>query len=338
VGLDAPHNLLLVGGPDRFPFDVQRALDQLFRTGRLDTGIRDGTFDWDGCAAYAEKVTRYEARASTMERRALLYSFAIDGPTRVAHAELSTPLQAYLASPQARRDWLVATDPPVTLFHGDALTARLTATLGATRPAVVFTVSHGVEDPVDASDWGALTDVTCTAPSGASRLASSSVTGLPAFAEGAVFFAFACFSAGIPARSIFAPAGANGTRPTIAGAPCTSPLAQSLLRHPRGPIAFVGHVDRVTSRSFTDAPDGKGMDPFTNIFDWFLGGSGTLGQAMSILHERGKDSLGRLVFMTSPFAARRRPPSEADFIDLWQRYYDYSGFLLLGDPALELCA
>jgi hypothetical protein len=339
AGETMPYNLLLVGGPDRFPFDVQRSLDQAFRTGRLDAGGPDGKLDWQGCAAYAEKAARHHAGTTEVSPHALLYSFAVDAPTREAHADLSTPLWNYLAEPRGREGWRIATNTPRELFQERATTAALTEALQETRPAVVFTMSHGIEDPVDPARWGALTDVNCVGAAGSALSAPSLSEGKP-FAEGAVFFAFGCFSAGVPTTSIFAPASADGTRPAINGGAMTAPLARALLAHPRGPVAFIGHVDRVTNRCFSDGLFGSGLQPFRDFFDWTLGGNGTLGQGISSLHELGAKTLTGLMRHASPFAQRHRPRNDggAELIELWQRYYDYSGFLLLGDPAIEVRA
>jgi hypothetical protein len=332
-----PHNLLLVGGPDRFPFDVQHALDQVFRTGRLDAGGPDGKIDWSACAAYAQKVARYESGAIAVSPQAVLYSFASDGPTREAHAGLSTPLCDYLRGTAGREQWKIATHAPRQLFEDAATTTALLQTLADTCPALVFTVSHGIEEPADPARWGALTDVSCLGSAGSVLSAASLPTSR--FAEGAVFFSFACFSAGVPVSSIFSPPAADGTRPVIGGGPMTAPLARALLAHPAGPIAFVGHVDRVTNLCFNDGIFGRGLQPFLDFLDWTLGGFGTLGQAMSTFHELGTKTLTGLVRHASPLARRRQRPNDTDVLtDLWQRYYDYSGFLLLGDPVIELRA
>ena len=57
----SPYYLLLVGGPDRFPFEFQYELDLYRATGRLDVSdTPGGPFSWDACRRYAEKVVAYE--------------------------------------------------------------------------------------------------------------------------------------------------------------------------------------------------------------------------------------------------------------------------------------
>jgi hypothetical protein len=328
-----PHYLLLVGGPDRFPFDVQRAFDQDFITGRLDAGGPEGTIDWDACAAYARKVARYEAGEMPVSPEALLFSFAIDSATRAAHQELTVPLRDYLRAPLG---WKRAAGAARELFDLAATSQELVTSLRAARPALVFTTSHGIEFPTVRERWGALTDSTFVGSTGGAPLSANSVCNLESFAEGAVFFAFACFSVGVPATSLFATAASDGSRPSIEGAPFTAPLPRTLLGHPRGPIAFIGHVDRVSNRCFSSSLSGKPLGPFIDFLDWSLGGFGTLGQGMTTFRDRGKSALTGLVRHLSPVAMRRKSATDADLTDLWIRYYDFSSFILLGDPAIRL--
>lgn len=331
AGKTMPHNLLLVGGPDRIPFEIQRGLDEVFVTGRLDAGAADGAMDWAACAAYAEKIRRYEAGEVKVGRNALLYSFATDPATGAAHASLSTPLWEYLLKPAADKGWNAVPDPPVRLFAEAATAAALKAALAGTAPAVVFTASHGVEDPLEAANWGALTDATCVGAAG-STLSANSIPRDAPFAEGSVFFTFACHSAGVPATSLYSPL-AGGSAPSIKRAPLTAPLPRALLAHPRGPIGFIGHVDRVTNECFADSVFGEGLQPFVEFFDWSLGGVGTLGQALGGFRKRGLQTLTRLL---KPLRNPEKTMTDSELIKCWKTYNDYLGFILLGDPALRL--
>ena len=70
------------------------------------------------------------------------------------------------------------------------------------------------------------------------------------FLEGSVVFQFACFGYGTPAESDFrhwlGGAGLNSSASFVAALP------KKLLSHPRGPIAFIGHVDTAWLHGFDD--------------------------------------------------------------------------------------
>jgi hypothetical protein len=322
AGGKPPYYLLLVGGPDRIPFEVQHALDRGFATGRLDVSeMAGGPLSWDAVRAYAEKVVRYETGGMPVDRRALLYSFATDEATQESHEVLSMPLAEHLGEQAAAR-----------LFGADATTERLCEALRKSSPAVVVTTSHGLELPADPALWGALTDSSF----GTSKSPVPFSAGLARerLGAGAIVLAFACFSAGVPGVSAHRTLMEEADIP-IPGAPFTSPLPRVWLGRPDGPVAFAGHVDRATSHSFRAAKRGEDADPFFHFADWLLTGKGTLGQAMSTFHERAGEAAGDLASILSVArtgAARRSP---AAVIDAWVRFHDYEGYIVLGDPAIR---
>lgn len=331
-----PYYLLLVGGPRRFSFDVQIALEQEFATGRLDPGDgMDGAPDWDACHVWADKLVRYESGMMEVERQALLYSFATDDATRRSHTELSEPLGEYLDN-RGRR---LRSKPlaPKRLFGPDATTARLCEELGKSRPALVITASHGLEwfdSPTPRDDWGALTDESFSGTTG-TPLDAVCVRGCPSFALGAVMVSFACFSAGVPGESVHRLLQEKAPN-AIPGAPYTSSLPRTLLAHPMGPVAFVGHVDRTTSESFQPRGPAEGPAAFIDFVQWSLGGQGTLGQAMSGFRDQCGIAAQHLANTLA--RARKRPDIAASkaALDAWIRYHDAAGYILLGDPVMKL--
>lgn len=336
TGGNLPYYLLLVGGPRRFPFDVQMALEQEFATGRIDVGAGvDGAIDWDACRVWADKLVRYESGKMEVERRALLYSFATDDATRRSHAELSEPLAAYLDD----LGRILPSRPlePKRLFGHDATTARLCQEVEKSRPAVIVTASHGLEwfdSPNPREDWGALTDEGFSGTTG-TALDAARVRQCASFAPGAVMVSFACFSAGVPAESVHRLLSVKAPN-AIAGAPYTSALPRALLAHPNGPVAFVGHVDRATSESFQARGPEEGPAAFKDFIQWSLGGQGTLGQAMSGFREQCGAAAVQLAQTLA--RARKRPEVAAskEALDAWIRYHDAAGYVLLGDPVMKL--
>ena len=81
-------------------------------------------------------------------------------------------------------------------------------------------------------------------------ITAEDVDGEQPFLEGSVVFQFACFGYGTPAESDFRHwldgAGLNSSAGFVAALP------KKLLSHPRGPIAFIGHVDTAWLHGFDD--------------------------------------------------------------------------------------
>lgn len=98
------------------------------------------------------------------------------------------------------------------------------------------------------------------------------------YLEGAVFFQFACFGYGTPVESGFShwhPA----IRKVNAKADFVAALPKKLLSHPRGPIAYVGHLDVALLHGFDDpdnpipleGPWHPRIAPFKKALDLLLG-------------------------------------------------------------------
>ena len=79
------------------------------------------------------------------------------------------------------------------------------------------------------------------------------------FLEGAVFFQFACFGLGTPAKSDYTH-WLEGVPETYADEDFVAALPKKLLAHPRGPIAFIGHLDTAWLHGFADAADPNILD------------------------------------------------------------------------------
>lgn len=328
-----PRYLLLIGGPDRIPFEVQFLLDQYFLTGRLDVAEAPGQpLSWPSCAEYAQKVVRYESGEIAVHRQGLIYAFATDRPTQDSYQELALPLVAHLR----RRSAGQATPglrPPALLLDDEATTTRLlTALQTETAPALVFTATHGEEFSQQQSEWGALTDAQ------RGHMESLSVSKIPAFgrfAHGAVLVSFACFSAGVPQRS----AHRFFTRESeedLVPSPFVAELPRVLLAKRHGPVAFLGHVDRVTSSAFTDEIIREGVHPYRDFADWLLTGLGTLGQGLSTIREcYSRTGLKLAVQHGNAYLLRKTPPAVETAWRDWLRFYDFGGFMLLGDPAIS---
>ena len=315
-----PHHLLLIGGPERFPFELASWWSTRRILGVLDVADDPlGPLSWPAVHRYAAKVRDRAAAPAALTRRALVYAVRTDAATRRSHDKLATPLLAFL-------DKQAGTLPPVPLLGNAATTPGLLDASCSERPALVVTCTHGIEYPGDPRHWGALTSaIDPEVPD--SLLSVDRVADQP-FADGGVVFAFACFSAGIPARSALTEMLSPGEqRP--AQVPRIAPLPRLVLGQDRGPLAFIGHVDRATTGGYTGF---EGTAAFEDLADFVLGGLGTIGQGMSTFWELAARASHDLVTALKPDAGTTSQQKVA----AWIRSLDSAGWLLLGDPCVRL--
>ena len=321
-----PHHLLLLGGPERFPFAVVSWWSARRIVGVLDVADDPlGPLSWPAVHRYARKVCDQAAGQHAISRRALVYAFRSDGATRRSYEKLATPLLQYLTDQALKLP--AATQAPLRLLGDAATTHGLIDTLRTERPALVLTCTHGLEYPPDPKLWGALTSVDHSKPSGSPLSVDSITVGEP-FAEGGVVFAFACFSAGIPDKSALIELVSPNQADPIQ-VPRIAPLPRLILGQDRGPLAFIGHVDRASTSSFAGF---DGPTAFQDLADFVLGGLGTVGQGMSTFWEEALRAADDLVTVLKPDAMSTPQQKVA----AWVRRLDTAGWLLLGDPCVRL--
>jgi hypothetical protein len=319
-----PHYLMLVGGPDRFPFEFQYELDLRMISGRLDVSdTPDGSFSWDACRRYAEKVVAYERGEIGLAARPLFYSLNNQSETKASHAHLVLELAKTVPG------------GVTPLYGSDATVGNLQAALAAeTAPKLVFTASHGVEFPADPIRWGALTDVASRGRPDDELVSADRVHKSERFGHGSILFAFACFSAGVPEKSTVDFL-ARDTGTVINMGARVAPLPRQLLGFPKGPVAFVGHVDRVSAVAFQSSFGMAGIAPYRDFSSWLRQKSATVGRALETMRENAR-SVGAQVAATLELAVQNTGDSASLKVASrkWIGFHDYRGFILLGDPAV----
>jgi hypothetical protein len=164
------------------------------------------------------------------------------------------------------------------------------------------------------------------------------------FMEGAILFQFACFGYGTPAMSDYAH-WLNNVPEQYAEADFVAALPKKLLAHPRGPIAYIGHLDTAFLHGFTDAEDPHILDrwntriaPFVAAVDSLLGVQPS-GYAMQDLNTRYSVCNA---LITSTYDRYQRAPFEwtperkKRFLDRWIIRGDSQNYMVLGDPGARL--
>lgn len=146
-----------------------------------------------------------------------------------------------------------------------------------------------------------------------------------------MIFLVADNSAGSPLIDRFA---REGTK-ILAPSPFVSRLAQRLLGHERGPLAVVGHVDRVWAVS-TSWSDGREDVNFRDLFERIFKGH-TLGEGMSAISCRYAALAAQLTGLLGDRQAGADVSPEL-IGSLWTAMNDARNYIVLGDPAVRVAA
>jgi hypothetical protein len=164
------------------------------------------------------------------------------------------------------------------------------------------------------------------------------------FLEGAIFFQFACYGYGTPAQSDYSH-WLHNVPEKYADADFIAALPKRLVGHPKGPIAYVGHLDTAFLHGFTDQNDPHIMDrwhariqPFLHAVNQFLAVHPS-GLAMEDMNKKYSvynvmlnsvyDRLKRGTFKWTPETERR-------FVDTWIIRSDAQNYMIFGDPAASM--
>jgi hypothetical protein len=337
-GKVVPQYVLLAGDPAHLPFRLQSLLASVASVGRVSF---DDTAAYE---TYARKVLRLEsAPEPTVERRVVLF-----GPDTGISTDATWYSRHHMIEPLAQHVGGMGFD--TTLLAGDdAAKDALVEALHGSRPALVYTASHGVcARPADAARQARYNGAICCAdyrPRALDTLFSADDVPADApFLEGAVFFQFACFGYGTPAESDFAH-WLDGMPKRCADADFVAALPRALLAHPRGPIAYVGHLDTAFLHGFADATDElvagrwhERMQPFVHAVNELLGVQ-PAGLAMEDMRRRLR--VGNQL-LASYYDRERRGRlawdalTQRKLVDHWLWRTDALNYMVFGDPAARL--
>jgi hypothetical protein len=334
-----PSYILIIGGPDMVPFHFQALLDTTASVGRLDF---DGSEE--DLNAYVEKVIRLEKNPEPVsERKAVV--FAPDGgpedATYYSHHFMAEPIADHIRT---------ECGVPTQEIMGEAATKEnLLATLKDSRAALVYTASHGIAAPgqplnVQKRYNGA---ICCQAgendPLETWLLTADDIPLDRPFLEGSVFFQFACYGYGTPAESDFMHW--LGSPEINSDADFVAALPKKLLSHPRGPIAYVGHLDTAWLHGFMDPnlPELKERwDPrivaFVKAVDLFLKVQPS-GIAMSPMNDKYNVTNSVLSGVLDRMKRGKlddTPEFQQKLSDLFITRSDAQNFMIFGDPAARL--
>ena len=165
------------------------------------------------------------------------------------------------------------------------------------------------------------------------------------FLEGAVFFQFACFGYGTPAESDFAHWLGGEPDSVTANEDFVAALPKRLLAHPRGPVAFIGHVDTAWLHGFDDPQLPFPVDvwdrrigPFVQALNGLLT-TEPVGRAMTALNERYSTTNAMLTGAYDRLMRGKSKPTPEFWSKLADTFIlrsDAQNYMVFGDPAARL--
>ncbi|MCY1047391.1 C25 family cysteine peptidase [Corallococcus sp. bb12-1] len=339
-----PFYLLLVGGPEDIPYDLQHALSLSYAVGRL-------SFDTPAeYARYAESVVTYETGATVPNHRQVSWwapkhlgdrsthlsaDDLVTALARGASADLPPQLTKTIAAKlryasrdaiedDATKEWLLSA------LHGRDV-----------RPAVLFTASHGVgfpsNDARQRSDQGALLSQDWTgfgAMAPAHYVAASDIQD-DARLHGLVAFFFACFGVGTPAHDEF-PINPARKGEALAPAAFVAALPRRLLSHPAGgALAVIGHVERAWGFSIKPLHLAQStLHPFRNTLAKIMSGQ-PVGHALRDFRDRFSD-VNNILLTHLDANTSNGKLAPRDLIHRWIERNDARNYVVLGDPAVRI--
>jgi hypothetical protein len=339
-GKRTPQYILIVGGPDQVPFRFQSILNTVANVGRVDFETLEDL------KQYVSKLIRIETAADPPVTREVVVfgpDAGLPDPTYFSKQYMAKPLAEHI------QDELGFLTHPI--LGKDATKQNLLDVLITKKPALIYTASHGLGAlqqtlEVQKRYHGAI----CCQKTGQEQeiqdwlfMADDIPSDTP-FLEGAVFFQFACFGYGTPAESDYAH-WRTGVPQKYADMDFVAALPKRLLAHPRGPIAFIGHLDTAFLHGFADVETPHIFNrwhtriaPFIEAVDYLLGVQPS-GLAMRGMNNRYSVCNA---LITNTYDRQRRgrlqwdAALEARFLDNWITRSDSQNYMTFGDPAARL--
>ncbi|WP_309896734.1 hypothetical protein [Archangium sp.] len=345
--------VLLAGTPEDLSMELQEELtgDGSCFVGRLPFEREE---DY---AAYVAKVMDRERDAARPRKARALFLTAQDMSTQVRSGHEFVTGPAALRCSEARGRGHFPASRVLTEELPPGAKGRLLELAGAPEPGLLFTLSHGVGGPL--SGWASKEEQQREQGNmwlgDRTELTAEDVR-QGAFLPGGMWFYFACFGAGTPARSVYQPwmeqlvqsgmmhrrqlESLERSRP-LGERPFIAALPQAALANPEGPLAVIGHLDLAWLCAFHDPRTGQTHanrleDVLTSLVEGYRAGLAL--QSLSRFAAKADRELRKQYQADAVPGASGRPqtPNVAERAYLWMERHDVMNYTLLGDPAVRL--
>jgi hypothetical protein len=345
-GKKAPHYVLIIGGPDLIPFKFQSLFDSAASVGRVDfDSLQD-------LQAYVEKLIRLEELPDPeIRKEAIMFApdLGLGDATYFSCNYMAKPLTGHIRNSLGFKTR--------AMLAAEASKQNLVNSLQEFLPALVYTASHGVGAPDrDLQTQKKINGAICCQPTKNQPPNHDAVLftadDVPkdedkAFLEGSIFIQFACFGYGTPAESDFihwleGPE-TNSLAALNSKSNFVAALPKRLLAHPRGPIAYVGHLDTAWLHGFDD-PDNPfifekwdpRIAPFVFAINTLLKEANPVGLAMAEMNKR-YDITNAVLTSALDRLKRGKTQMSSQFYsriaDTFITRSDAQNYMIFGDPA-----
>lgn len=355
---EPPKYILIIGDPQSIPFGLQNKLSLVAFVGRLDFD------DINEIKTYAEKVVRIENSDNGFVNREATFFTTDQGvnssgcydPTHFSRFDVEKeliPNVEVMASELNLPNKFSANK----LTETDATKSELTHSVKESSPGLVLTSSWGMCAPGENMDlqkeFGGA--ICCQGdPDEVSYkdllFTANDILAEP-FLEGGVFIQQSSFGYGTPASSElhkWIGKNDNWQMPRqIAPTSFISALPKKLIFHPKGPLAFIGHLDEMLSYTIAEDADfqmedrKKRMNSFSFAIENILRGT-PIGYALknmkeefSLLNDSIVDISGYLVKELND-GKEIEESKQKQFSDLMLQRHKAKNYMIFGDPAVRI--
>lgn len=333
-----PRYLLILGDLSEVSLDLQLRISPLAGVGRL---AFDDIMDY---RRYAEKAAAADRRRRERIRPVIFLGDDGSQANAIARAQLVEPCAVRLDELGRDSRYRLAS-PHVTSDGKAGLIAR------ARDVDVLLTVCHGAGSQMPYGERRRLQGALLTAPG--ELMTGDDIAGQP-FVKDGVWFMFACYGLGTPARSSYSAwiddlhrlgrlrdrdrAIIQAGELLSGEAPFIADLPRRALANPEGPLAIIGHIDLAWSYGFTH--DGQSrFDRLFSTLDMLLQ-EHVAGLAIEQLVRNcviASDQLTELYLQRAEHQRGRAPPVAPRLLaSTWMLRQDLRGFVMLGDPAARI--
>ncbi len=333
---EQPRYVLILGDLDEIQLSVQLRLAGAGAIGRL-------AFDRpEDYRAYADKAVSWDGREQGPEARTLLYGAydAYDGAMHAGEQDLLAEVER--GAPGSVQSFGRMRQAPLDGMRD------LLQIAAEERPTVLLSVTHGLGS-------GRWSPEERRRRQGAMRLQSGVAVEAEQlrdrpFLPGGLWAYFACFGAGTPSRSRYAPwlqdlvetgelSGAPDVLQTLSkDRPFVSALTRAALANPRGPLGVLGHVDLAWGWSFRDESAGGASraQRFASLLRSASEGD-RFGLNLSAISNVQRGIGDRLLEYTEQEREGSLTPQDRALRGHdWMTWHDLGSWVLLGDPAARL--
>lgn len=330
-----PRFLLIVGSPDEIPYEFSRGLPHDYAVGRLH-------FDQvEEYANYADSLIRYESgETDPRSKEAVFFRTSYDKQTRASALHLVAPLVDGVPEQADGEPARPAVAPSEgyamrSIFDDkatfDALSSVFAPPAGSSRPALLFSATHGAGPGKSAPEQaaGAIICQDRAMFSGQTAAATENVD-----LHGLIVFLNACYSAGTPERDEFPMLLSKPAMPIVEKA-FLAALPKALLGHPSGgALACIGHVEKAFTYAFLSTGS-EHLIPYRNALIRILRGL-PVGLALQDMRDRfvaRNNDLTQLLYKVHAYGLNI---NDKVLVETWGQRNEAGGYILLGDPAAKL--